>query len=299
VVVMGGGGSVRPIGISPQVNKLKPNETWWRGDQWPPAGYVAEIKEGAQPTAQQAQEAALSPTEVANNWSITAQREFPRRAWAPQYFSIVLLEEFVKAKAPSPNAGEPDYDWTTIELEAPPQDAELEAELDELVALSEYREGVLGEALAQCGDIANYWRGVLSFTPATHPATNDLLFAALRIAELSAMRHKRKHDRIRPSQICPALMPPIDPPGHAAYPSGHATEAFLVAEILIAVTPPAAHDALKRMAQRIARNREVIGMHYPSDSVAGRKLAALTAELMMKCPTIAELAQQARVEWGL
>ena len=39
-------------------------------------------------------------------------------------------------------------------------------------------------------------------------------------------------NRPRPSQLCPALLPPIDPPGHASYPSGHATETTLVYHIL-------------------------------------------------------------------
>ena len=32
-------------------------------------------------------------------------------------------------------------------------------------------------------------------------------------------------------------------------------------------------ETLKALARRVARNREIAGLHYPSDSVAGRRLA--------------------------
>jgi hypothetical protein len=56
---------------------------------------------------------------------------------------------------------------------------------------------------------------------------------------------------------------------------------------------------LERLAQRIARNREVLGLHYPSDSKAGRKLADETFKLANSdaCPTIKSLIQAAAAEW--
>src|SRR5260221_3832364 len=110
-------------------------------------------------------------------------------------------------------------------------------------------------------------------------------------------------NRPRQSQLSPALLPPIAPPGHASFPSGHATEAYLMAlcleEIMPAAAdtgplppnplpqnpppPPVLASPLERMAQRIARNREVLGLHYPSDSKAGKLLAKRSFDILMTC----------------
>ena len=54
-------------------------------------------------------------------------------------------------------------------------------ELDELVTLIPYRAGVLAEALAQRDNILNYFRGLLTFTRSSHPATFYLCMAAVRV----------------------------------------------------------------------------------------------------------------------
>ena len=45
--------------------------------------------------------------------------------------------------------------------------------------------------------------------------------------------------------------------------------------------------ALRTLARRIARNREVIGLHYPSDARIANKLAAKMFPLLLRCPSIA------------
>ena len=68
------------------------------------------------------------------------------------------------------------------------------------------------------------------------------------------MHYKAKFNRERPSQVCPALLPPIPVPGHASYPSGHATQAHLMALCVADVVRNAVLDAnLKALAARIAK----------------------------------------------
>jgi hypothetical protein len=55
---------------------------------------------------------------------------------------------------------------------------------------------------------------------------------------------------------------------------------------------------LQCLADRIARNREVMGLHYPSDSRAGKILADETFELLKECPTVKEMFKGAKSEWG-
>jgi hypothetical protein len=182
----------------------------------------------------------------------------------------------------------------------PSTDSEL-AELDQLVY---YRPSVLAEALAQNRAILQYFSGILDFNLRSRPATVYLCTAAVRIASFQAMHYKFKYDRARPSRLSPRLMPPIDPPGHAAYPSGHATQARLIALCLehvmpAAIVPAAAEQGpLRQMAARIARNREVLGLHYPSDSVAGKTLADRTFTPMIGLTRLTNVVAVARKEWA-
>ena len=152
----------------------------------------------------------------------------------------------------------------------------------------EFRGGVSAEALAERTRIVNYFGGMLMFDQASHPRTFDLAQIATTVGQFIAMHYKRENNRPRPSQLSPLLMPPIAVPGHASFPSAHGTEAYLMAGLLARVMPAAATAALQpaansgnpdaaslleRLAERIARNREVLGLHYRSDTLAGQFLA--------------------------
>ncbi len=169
----------------------------------------------------------------------------------------------------------------------------------------DYRAGVALEALAQCNGIIGYFRGILSFTSVSHPKTFGLAAIAIRVGEFQVMHYKAKYNRPRPSRLSPELMPLIEVPGHASYPSGHSTQAHLVARFLEEVMPVeiaspngGASGPLQCLADRIARNREVMGLHYPSDSLAGKKLADETFKLLKECPTVKEMIDGAKFEWG-
>lgn len=81
----------------------------------------------------------------------------------------------------------------------------------------------------------------------------------------------------------------------------------MVAGILKRVMPPAASTVtevgnldstpLRRLAERIARNREVLGLHYPSDSKAGKFLADQTESILASCATVNTLIGIAPNEW--
>src|SRR5262249_27560841 len=138
-----------------------------------------------------------------------------------------------------------------------------------------------------------------------------LCTAALRIGSFQAMYYKNIFNRARPSRFSPDLMPLIDPPGHASYPSGHATQARLIALCLEQVMPvairpvpgsppPPAPDELgplRMMANRIARNRETAGLHFPSDSKTGKTLADRSFDIMKIRPIVTDLIAAAKLEW--
>jgi hypothetical protein len=154
------------------------------------------------------------------------------------------------------------------------------------------------------------------FNGRSAPRTCDLIEIASCVGQFQVMHYKRHFNRPRPSQLSPSLMPPIAIPGHASYPSGHATEAYLMAYCLAHVMPPAVStlvtpkppptnpppipdsSPLLRMAQRIARNREVLGLHYPSDSAAGKKLAHESSKILHKCKSVKDIIAAAKLEWA-
>ena len=155
--------------------------------------------------------------------------------------------------------------------------------------------------------MVGYWAGLLMFSRFSHPWTFRLARIAIVVGEFIAMTLKRQIQRPRPSQLSPALMPPVPVPGHASYPSGHATQAYLLSALMAQVMPAVCNggprpqsartgnysrgvapaNVLDRLAERVARNREVLGLHYRSDSVAGQSVAAQILPLLMVCPSMA------------
>lgn len=187
----------------------------------------------------------------------------------------------------------------------------IEGELSELEDLMQDDRGrYLPEADWQSANIATYFFHLMGLDPQAKPATVELLNCATAIANLVKMQYKAHYRRPRPSTLCPGLVPPWGPPGHPAFPSGHSLVAHLVALFLLSVpglaqrfgifraydnqTPspvgrvPRLGDFLGAgsvrwsqdmaspllwLAWRVARTRERLGLHYPSDSRASRRLA--------------------------
>lgn len=83
---------------------------------------------------------------------------------------------------------------------------------------------------------------------------------------------KYKNNRVRPSFITKKLKPCIEVPGHPSYPSGHSIQAYMLANILSDKYPNKKED-LFRIADKIAKNRELAGVHYRSDTEFGKYLA--------------------------
>jgi hypothetical protein len=100
----------------------------------------------------------------------------------------------------------------------------------------------------------------------------------------------------RPVELSPQIQPMLPTPGHGAFPSGHANEAFAfdasapstvaTAKASSASAWPAEHaqSILYRQAYRIATNRTVAGLHFPVDHVAGQMQGLSVAQyLLARC----------------
>ena len=109
----------------------------------------------------------------------------------------------------------------------------VDKEIDDLVLKAESeRADALGEIISQNADFIGEFLGLLGTDAVRRKATFALLDAVSLVALMAVMHFKLINNRRRPSQVCPALNPPVTVPGHASYPSGHSTQAMLMAATL-------------------------------------------------------------------
>lgn len=228
----------------------------------------------------------FGPTETA---PFLTYSQFPRRYWDPQLYALAAVVEFA------------DTGWktgaTSIDPGPVPATVNVEQELRQLAAYGfDERNALLPEILKQRANMAAYWLNLLMFSRKSHPATFDLVNIVLRVGQFAAMHFKKKYNRPRPSQLSPRIFPIIAVPGHPAYPSGHATEGHLLSRCLRELVP-AAQIPLEKLAARVALNREKAGVHYPSDSEAGKRLSEGCFARLQTCDTYNEVLEAARKEW--
>jgi hypothetical protein len=129
----------------------------------------------------------------------------------------------------------------------------------EFTTLSDFarfeRADAMDEIMAQKDEFVSEFMGLLTITPGTHPNTYRVMHLANLMAAFTVMHFKGIYRRRRPSQQLPLLRPPVQVPGHPPNPPNMAT-------------------SLNGLAARIARNREIAGLHFPTDTEAGVTLAA-------------------------
>jgi len=104
--------------------------------------------------------------------------------------------------------------------------------------------------------------------------TETLFQNILTTCEYVGLIYKSKFNRLRAHQFEPRLRPLLAVPSHEAFPSNHAFQCFSIAFAFNTILPEhPATEELTRIAQNVAENREWGGLHYPSDTSAGRDLA--------------------------
>ena len=155
------------------------------------------------------------------------------------------------------------------------------------------------EVLTQMVPQVPFWASIIGFQAHRHKYTRELAELVISFASHVEMRLKHAFACMRPVELSPQIQPMIPTPGHASWPSGHATEAFMTATVLQALLEAANQtgaqyqEQLQRQAARIAVNRTVAGLHYPVDSAVGRLLGTTLGDFFIaRCTGTAELYQR-------
>jgi acid phosphatase (class A) len=182
-------------------------------------------------------------------------------------------------------------------LPPPPKagSAQERAELDELLRLQASRTPAEAKRAAEDATVSIFrFADALGSPPQFNrqelPLTTMLFNRIARDESLFMGTAKDAFGRPRPFVTERRLAPVVDKPDSASYPSGHTTWAVACAIVLADMLPERRTQIFAR-ADEYAHNREVAGVHYPSDVAAGHLAgAALATELFHSARFVADEA---------
>lgn len=143
------------------------------------------------------------------------------------------------------------------------------------------------------------FNSALGFDIGKYPVTSALLNSVAEEEEADSKPAKNYFHRMRPYAADKSLKTcvPVKPGKsiYSSYPSGHATLAFAMAEVLAALIPDKAQAILARASQ-FAENRLVCSVHYRSDIAAGQQFGTIMALRLMDLPAFQTKMDAARAE---
>ena len=132
--------------------------------------------------------------------------------------------------------------------------------------------GPLFVLLGACGDTQARRR-----LPFTAVSTAVSLGVACAVSALL----KAAFDRARPEAADPSIVPAIDTPTNASFPSGHAMTAFATAVVVGALHPRLRWPALA-LAALVALSRVYLGVHFALDVVVGAAIGTAIGVLVVR-----------------
>jgi acid phosphatase (class A) len=133
------------------------------------------------------------------------------------------------------------------------------------------------------------------FNPETLPLTAELIANTWQDASYFIWSMKFKYARIRPYVIEPRLEN-LQETDWAAYPSGHASNSYVNAYLFSELAPEFS-DVFIKDAYDMAHSREILGVHYPSDSETGRIFARQLVNKLLQNDQFLKDLEAARKEW--
>ncbi len=187
-------------------------------------------------------------------------------------------------------------------LPPPPEagSAQERTELDELLQIQASRtpaqvKRAIEDANVSIFRFADALGNPAQFTPSAVPLTAELFNRLAQDESLFLNSAKDAFGRPRPFLTEHRLSPIVARPPSASYPSGHTTYAVACAIVLADMIPERRAQIFAR-ADEYSRNREVGGVHYPSDVAAGHLAGTALATKLFDTPRFAHDEAAATLE---
>jgi acid phosphatase (class A) len=141
-------------------------------------------------------------------------------------------------------------------------------------------------------------RQIEGFNAASLPITAVLMRKAWADATYYFWALKFRYNRTRPYMLDQTLKPVDTGTNFQAYPSGHASASYMAAFIYQELFPEHI-NLFTQNAFDMAFSREIIGVHFPSDSEAGRIFARQFVNLLFQNPAFLKDFEAAKEEVNL
>ena len=103
--------------------------------------------------------------------------------------------------------------------------------------------------------------------------------------DIHTIKLKMKYGRQRPYEYSDKIKSITDTDDSPSFPSGHAIEAYALAEVL-GERYPDKKDKLDKMASKISKSRVQMGNHFPSDIEVGEKVGKMIADAYLSTTKI-------------
>ncbi len=142
------------------------------------------------------------------------------------------------------------------------------------------------------GQLIGYW-----FSPVKLPLTDSLFSHIAADANYFLWSLKFKYARVRPYVLEPKIHD-LEESRAASYPGGHVTYAYIYADIYELLAPEFT-DYFVKDAYAMAHAREIIGVHYPSDSEASRIFARELVNMILQNPKFIADLKLVKEEWEM
>ncbi len=132
------------------------------------------------------------------------------------------------------------------------------------------------------GDGGWFWIAlglVLVILPKYRPVGGTMLLALLIGALITNVALKNLVARIRPYDYTSAIVPLIALPTDYSFPSGHSCASFAGAFVCLRMMPTGFGIAAMVLAALISFSRLYVGVHYPTDVLAGIVIGIFAAQM--------------------
>lgn len=133
------------------------------------------------------------------------------------------------------------------------------------------------------------------FNPKDLPVTAHFMANVWRDASYFIWSFKYKYLRVRPYVLEPGL-DNLEETNWAAYPSGHAANSYVNAYLYQELAPRFS-DIFLKDAYDMAHSREIIGVHYPTDSEASRIFARQFVNMLFENEKFRNDFEKVKIEW--